>query len=186
MSSYTKIDNYYIIENVITDVQINQLLEWFESIESTTTVTHGGDWDTSSTSIVRLECPYRTKSVIGVPYDTFPFMKEIFTNMFAAVIDSDFSLEGPPYLARYDVGDRHSTHVDKNDTWPNRHWLASIQLSDPNLYQGGDLYVDRSNGDFTVYGPRDKGCGIIYSGDLQHLVSPITQGSRYSLSESAG
>ena len=186
MSSYTKIDNYYIIENVITDDQINQLVNWFESIESTTTVTHGGDWDTSSTSIVRLECPYRTKSVIGVPYDTFPFIQEIFTNMFATVIDSEFSLEGPPYLARYDVGDRHGTHVDKNDKWPNRHWLASIQLSDPDSYQGGDLYVDRGNGDFTVSAPRNKGYGIIYSGDLLHLVSPIIEGSRYSLTESAG
>ena len=55
----------------------------------------------------------------------------------------------------------------------------SIQLSDENSYEGGDLLIDYS-GD-TYHAPRSKGSVIVFDSRLTHEVTPVTRGERYSL-----
>lgn len=51
-----------------------------------------------------------------------------------------------------------------------------IQLSDPRLYEGGDIEF----ADGTI-GQRDRGCAILFPSKSKHKANKVTQGERYSL-----
>ena len=55
----------------------------------------------------------------------------------------------------------------------------SVQLSDENTYEGGDLILHFGGEHFTS--PRVKGSVIVFDSRLTHEVTPITRGERYSL-----
>lgn len=55
----------------------------------------------------------------------------------------------------------------------------SIQLSSPSDYEGGDLILYHEGNEKVL--PREKGTIIFFSSDLQHEVTPVTKGTRYSL-----
>jgi len=55
----------------------------------------------------------------------------------------------------------------------------SIQLSSPSDYEGGDLILYDKEKEKVL--PKEKGTIIFFSSDLQHEVTPITKGTRYSL-----
>ena len=86
-------------------------------------------------------------------------------------------------LSHYKVGQFYTKHVDYNGNPANvahtRKLIMSIQLSDENSYEGGDLLIDYS-GD-TYHAPRSKGSVIVFDSRLTHEVTPVTRGERYSL-----
>lgn len=55
----------------------------------------------------------------------------------------------------------------------------SIQLSSPKDYEGGELILYH-NGDKKVL-PKEQGTIIFFSSDLEHEVTPVIKGTRYSL-----
>ena len=55
----------------------------------------------------------------------------------------------------------------------------SVQLSDENTYDGGDLIIYFGGKHFVA--PRIKGSVIVFDSRLTHEVTPITRGERYSL-----
>jgi PKHD-type hydroxylase len=80
-------------------------------------------------------------------------------------------------LATYDVGDEYGWHLDIGPGEATRRKLsASVQLSNPASYDGGDLEiwgsprVDRSQGSL-----------IIFPSYMLHKVWPVTRGVRHSL-----
>lgn len=56
---------------------------------------------------------------------------------------------------------------------------CSVQLSDPDTYEGGDLILENSQGDQYI-APRQKGSVIVFPSFLKHQVTPVTNGIRYS------
>jgi PKHD-type hydroxylase len=81
-------------------------------------------------------------------------------------------------IATYAENGHYGWHVDvgKGKT-SNRKLAISVQLSDSDDYQGGDL-------EFMCIpqkGPRERGTAIIFPAFLVHRVSPVTQGCRKSL-----
>lgn len=60
----------------------------------------------------------------------------------------------------------------------NRKLSVSIQLSDPNEYEGGDLLIH--NGD-VFSATKQKGMAIFFPSYTLHEVTPVTKGERYSL-----
>lgn len=71
-------------------------------------------------------------------------------------------------------------HTDNFGGAPHGHRKLSIsvQLTDPNKYDGGDLELNGSI-PFTV--PKAQGGGVIFPSYLPHRVSPVTRGCRHSL-----
>jgi PKHD-type hydroxylase len=57
---------------------------------------------------------------------------------------------------------------------------VSVQLSDPSAYEGGELQFSLDAGR-TVVAEKGKGTMIIFPSYLQHRVTPVTKGTRYSL-----
>ena len=92
-----------------------------------------------------------------------------------------FGMMDPLQFTRYDSdrADEIGWHLDCGEG-PNttRKLSVSIQLSDPDAYEGGDL-------EFHAMPPlafsRLQGAAILFPAFLSHRVTPITQGSRYSL-----
>jgi PKHD-type hydroxylase len=87
----------------------------------------------------------------------------------------------PLQFTRYDAAtaDELSWHLDCGEG-PNttRKLSVSVQLSDPDEYDGGDL-------EFTASPPlpfaKLQGAAILFPSMLAHRVMPITRGSRFSL-----
>ena len=86
-------------------------------------------------------------------------------------------------LSRYTLGQFYDKHIDFNgnpDTKSHTRKLSmSVQLSDENSYDGGDLIIYYSGEKYIA--PKVKGTVIVFDSRLTHEVTPITRGERYSL-----
>ena len=86
-------------------------------------------------------------------------------------------------LSRYQVGQYYDKHVDFNgdpDTKSHTRKLSmSVQLSDENSYDGGDLIIYYGGEKYIT--PKVKGTVIVFDSRLTHEVTPVTKGQRYSL-----
>lgn len=78
-----------------------------------------------------------------------------------------------------DLG-KYDKHTDTNNMADTvRKISVSIQLSDPDDYQGGDLNLYSQEAPYTM--PREQGMMILFPSFMLHEVTPVTQGTRYSL-----
>lgn len=84
------------------------------------------------------------------------------------------------YTVYYEGGGHYDWHVDIGpNTINHRKVSLTIQLSDPDEYEGGDLEI-WTGGEFKTI-ERKQGCAIIFPSFLMHRITPITKGVRKSL-----
>ena len=84
-----------------------------------------------------------------------------------------------PILTKYEIGGHYDWHIDTGNSFSNRKLSFSIQLSDSNDYEGGDL--EFLNSVTKKEDLRKKGCIIIFPSFLAHKITPVTKGVRLSL-----
>ncbi len=89
----------------------------------------------------------------------------------------------PPLFNRYDAGMAFDTHVDNAIRFagPVRFRTdlsATLFLTDPDEYDGGELIVEDAYGEHAVKLP--AGDMILYPASSLHRVAPITRGSRWA------
>jgi PKHD-type hydroxylase len=89
----------------------------------------------------------------------------------------------PPLFNRYDEGMGFDTHVDNSIRFsgPMRFRTdiaATLFLTDPKDYDGGELIVEDAYGEHAVKLP--AGDMILYPATSLHRVAPITRGSRWA------
>jgi len=89
----------------------------------------------------------------------------------------------PPLFNRYDAGMGFDTHVDNTIRFagPVRFRTdlsATLFLSDPADYDGGELIIEDSYGEHAVKLP--AGDLVVYPASSLHRVAPITRGSRWA------
>ncbi len=87
----------------------------------------------------------------------------------------------PPLFSRYEAGMHYGTHVDNalmgNDAALMRSDISlTLFLSDPETYAGGELVIERTQGEQVFKLP--AGAMIIYPSASLHRVEPVTQGVR--------
>lgn len=83
-------------------------------------------------------------------------------------------------LTRYGVGDFFDWHMDFGAREiAHRKLSITVQLSDPDDYEGGDLEFRIS--ERVVKAPRSKGTIIVFPAFVQHRVTEITKGTRESI-----
>ena len=74
------------------------------------------------------------------------------------------------------------THLHADSNASQRKLSISIQLSDPNDYEGGDLeFCDGNLSCIPREKLRGKGTVIIFPSFVTHRVTPVTKGVRHSL-----
>ena len=91
-----------------------------------------------------------------------------------------FDVDGiePIQIARYGPGDRYDSHIDLGPGEASRRKLSlTIQLSDPNTYEGGDLAFRG----VSPPGARARGAAVVFPSYLGHAVEPVRTGERWSL-----
>ena len=96
----------------------------------------------------------------------------------------DFNLYSMPehiqYTEYYDDGGHYDWHMDMGaGVLSARKVSITVQLSDPNEYEGGNLQFMR--GEFQEDAPRGLGTVIVFPSYMLHRVSEITKGTRKSL-----
>jgi PKHD-type hydroxylase len=93
----------------------------------------------------------------------------------------------PPLFNRYDQGMNFGAHIDnairfvKGASSPIRvrtDMSATLFLTDPDDYDGGELVIEDTFGNHTVKLP--AGDLVVYSATSRHHVTPVTRGSRWS------
>lgn len=94
----------------------------------------------------------------------------------------DYDLTGHENIqfAEYAIGHHYNWHVDNFSLGyqkTDRKITVIILLSDPAEYEGGDLLVKL----YQNYKPElKKGSVIAFPSILEHMVTPVTKGTRYS------
>jgi PKHD-type hydroxylase len=84
------------------------------------------------------------------------------------------------YTEYYEGGGHYDWHVDIGPGSINHRKVSiTIQLSDPEDYDGGDLEI-WAGGDFKKI-EKQKGTAILFPSFLMHRITPITRGIRKSL-----
>jgi hypothetical protein len=96
--------------------------------------------------------------------------------------DTDLSASHIPRSAVFvNDGDQvKSDNCIKLQTETTRKLSISVQLSDPEEYEGGQLQFLGSNGS-TFFAPKQKGTVIIFDSRISHRVRRVTKGVRKSL-----
>jgi PKHD-type hydroxylase len=93
----------------------------------------------------------------------------------------------PPLFNRYDQGMNFGAHIDnairfvKGASQPIRvrtDLSATLFLTDPDDYDGGELVIEDTFGSHKVKLP--AGDLVVYSATSRHHVTPVTRGSRWS------
>jgi PKHD-type hydroxylase len=74
---------------------------------------------------------------------------------------------------------RYGKHVDRDINMPVRKLSISIQLTDPEEYEGGDFYL--YNDDKETLMDKTQGTLIMFPSYVLHEVMPVTKGTRNSL-----
>lgn len=83
-------------------------------------------------------------------------------------------------LTRYSEGDFFDWHLDFGAGEISARKLSlTVQLSDPDEYEGGDLQFMINQKIVTA--PREKGTIIVFPSFIIHRVTPITKGTRQSI-----
>jgi PKHD-type hydroxylase len=87
----------------------------------------------------------------------------------------------PPLFNRYEGGERFDVHVDnairqRGSTRIRSDLSATLFLSEPDAYDGGELVVEEMYGPQTVKLP--AGDLVLYPSKSLHRVTPVTRGAR--------
>jgi PKHD-type hydroxylase len=84
------------------------------------------------------------------------------------------------YTVYYEGGGHYGWHMDIGPGSINHRKIScTIQLSDPDEYEGGDFEI-WTGGNFKT-AERNQGCAILFPSFLMHRITPITKGTRRSL-----
>ena len=92
--------------------------------------------------------------------------------------------EDSPSAFKYSIGGKFNWHMDITPAAATRKLSYSIQLSDTNDYEGGDLeFFDGDNTGKNEKNPklRENGNIIVFPSYLWHRITPITKGIRYAM-----
>jgi PKHD-type hydroxylase len=94
-----------------------------------------------------------------------------------------FELNGflqPLQLTKYGTGEYFDWHMDFHaGEISHRKLSVTVQLSDPDEYEGGDLQFMVNNRTETA--PRGKGSVIVFASFILHRVTEVTAGKRHSI-----
>lgn len=83
-------------------------------------------------------------------------------------------------FAEYKEGDYINSHLDMGATPIPRKLTMSVQLSDEDDYEGGDLEV-MTSAEHPLKLSRQRGTVLLFPSYIMHRVTPVTSGIRHSL-----
>lgn len=94
--------------------------------------------------------------------------------------DLDGLVEGLQFTKYQAPSQHYDWHIDKTPHGPTRKLSVTIQLSDPEEYDGGCLEIN-NGGKKPIECEKTQGYATFFPSYLLHKVTPVTKGTRYSL-----
>jgi PKHD-type hydroxylase len=166
---------YYIINDAFTQKE----LEWINNLQKLypfqVATTIGNDNDIRKSDIKWI---HPDEKSFWVYEKITQFVKEANNTLWKFNIHS--IIDSIQYTVYHEGGGHYDWHVDIGPNSINHRKISlTIQLSDPDEYEGGDLQI-WTGGDFKTI-ERKQGCVIIFPSFLMHRITPITKGIRKSL-----
>lgn len=120
--------------------------------------------------------------------------KDVFINLWIAAKEMnsmyfglDISRLNFLQILKYDESDQGKYDIHHDVFWIvnsqyHRKLSCVVQLSDVKNYKGGEFYIDAREGKkFNTQDVINQGTLIFFPGFVPHRVSPVTQGTRFSL-----
>jgi PKHD-type hydroxylase len=93
--------------------------------------------------------------------------------------DLDGFFQGFQFTKYSAPGQHYDWHVDRGPNHGVRKLSISLQLSDPADYEGGELEIKLGKDEQSI--ERTRGMITLFPSFMLHRVTPVTEGTRYSL-----
>jgi PKHD-type hydroxylase len=169
------VENFAWAKDLFSSDELDAIIEMGKRIESTKASTGGG-----------------SDPKIRDSYVSFMFPNEITSWVFHRLanavngINEQFfgfdltTMEQGLQFTRYAApGEHYEWHIDRGMNHGIRKLSLTLQLSDPEDYEGGDLEL--WFGGEPVVASKDRGMVTFFPSYVMHRVKPVTKGVRYSL-----
>ena len=173
-----EIENYYFFRSCLTDEEIMKVLQIAETKK---------EIDGRIGTDPHIEESYRNSKIKWLSnsnetkwlFDKFGKLVKIANNSMwnFDIVGFGEKLQVGTYIS--DNKGHYDWHIDCDSSTSFRKISMSIQLSDPNDYEGGELQLFTKKTIATL--PKDKGTVIFFPSFLLHRVTPVTKGKRISL-----
>ncbi len=178
---------YSFQKNFLTEKECSETITWFENngeyIDaeiSNYANSAGGGVDTKQ----------RSGKIIFMRNKTFPAQDKIIKRTEKYAKEKGIKLNAGEVdwqFAKYTTGDHFQMHRDMYPSYQThvttpicRKISLSVQLSDPETYEGGTFRMEITPGVVT-HGPTELGSLLLFPSYYNHSISEITSGTRYSL-----
>ena len=158
-----------------TSEELDAIIRIGEQIEQHKGVTGGGDSTAIRDSYVSWLFP---NEVTGWIFERLAGMVTIMNQQFFG-FDLDGFFQGLQFTKYTEPGQHYTWHVDRGRGHGVRKLSLSLQLSDPETYEGGDLEL--RFGEEPQKAGRERGMITLFPSWALHRVTPVTKGTRYSL-----
>ena len=149
------ITNYYYFDRVFSDEEINNILEISKKYNTENgTVSNEIDYNYRKSKITWIPQTEETKDIYQKIYELVKKANDKMWNFNLSHFKEDLQ------LGEYVEGEHYDWHMDVGTNCSTRKLSVSIQLSDPEEYEGGELnfYLNRH----TSKAPKNKGTMIIF------------------------
>ena len=130
---------------------------------------------------------WRNSKVAWIPYNEEEIYERVEKFMLLANDVWNFNIERsePMQYTLYDKNGHYAWHRDFNgqqlvENKYIRKLSATVQLSDPNDYVGGELEIETMSGEICRM-TKEQGSLTVFPSYLKHRVTPVTKGIRKSL-----
>lgn len=166
-----------VMEKAFTATECAQLVQIFSNLDSAEGGLVAGQFDQN----------IRQSSLVWVPEnEQYTWIEERLARLVADVNRQQFSFaldgfEEQVQLAAYGPGHYYDWHIDQGQgrVAARRKLTLSIQLSNPDDYEGGELEINADGRPFQA--PRCQGTFVAFASNKLHRVAPVTRGLRHSL-----
>jgi PKHD-type hydroxylase len=170
--------SWIALENIFTDQELDEIVVQGNRVKKTSGTVSGSISDYRVCDIAWLKSD-ETESDFDWIYATLTdAIKKVNNEYFQFDLTHLTALQFTVYDGKNNSN--YQKHMDLGRPFPNRKLSFSIQLSDDNEYTGGDLrfhYIKTQ----PEIAPRTRGKIIFFPTWTVHDVTPVTQGTRYSL-----
>lgn len=171
-------NQYWFWQSGIPSEKCDGLIEQCKTVEATKGTTFNGQ-NISEENSHRNSTVRWVQNINGIYELIWPFVWEANRCAFNVDISNIFEVQ----FTEYDATEEqyYKWHHDINwtsDAGFDRKLSVIIQLTDSDLYEGGDFQFQNIK---SPDGLRTKGAVMVFPSYLEHQVTPVTKGTRHSL-----
>jgi PKHD-type hydroxylase len=169
------VENWAWFSSAFTPAELDAIINIGNSAELERAATYGGSDTKIRDSFVQFLFP---NDVTGWVFQRLAGAVNTINQQFFGF--DLYAMEQGLQFTRYQApGEHYEWHIDRGMQTGTRKLSLSLQLSDPDDYEGGDL--EMWFGGEPTKASRERGMMTFFPSYVMHRVSPVTKGVRYSL-----